>query len=94
MLETLGGVLVGEPREGPVTGADEHPGRTLTIRGRSRLEQMHRDLLKVALLAEFGQRLGGSSVEAGAAQDIALIEYRLAHERVTELEPPRDRRRP
>ena len=52
---------------------------------------MHRDLLEVAFLAEFGQGLGGAAVKAGAAQDVALVEHRLADERVSELEPLRGR---
>jgi hypothetical protein len=50
---------------------------------------VHRDFLEMAFFAEFGERLSGASVKSGAAQDVALVENRLANERVGEREPPR-----
>ena len=50
---------------------------------------MHRDLLEVVFLAQLGERVGGASVKPGAAQDVALVENRLANKRVSELEPLR-----
>ena len=88
-VEPLRRVLVGEPFERPVTGADEHLGCPASIRGGRRLEQVHRDFLEVVFFAEFGQCVGGASVKPGAAQDVALVEHRLANKRVSELEPPR-----
>ena len=93
-VEALRRVFVGEPVERPVTGADEHLGRAPGVGGRRRLEQVHRDLLEVLFLAEVGERVGGASVKPGAAQDVALVEHRLANERVSELEPLRARRGP
>ena len=74
-----------------MTGADEHLGCAPGIRCRRRLEQVHRDFLEVVFLAELGQGVGGASVKPGAAQDVALVEHRLANKRVSELEPLRDR---
>jgi hypothetical protein len=50
---------------------------------------VHRDFLKVLFLAKCGQGYGRASVKPGAAQDVALIENRLAHERMRELGAPR-----
>ena len=62
--EALGRVLVGEAVERAAAGADEHLGGAAGVGRRGRLEQVHRDLLEVAVLAERGQRLGRA---AGAA---------------------------
>jgi hypothetical protein len=46
------------------------------------------DLLEVAVLAEPGQRVRGTPVQPLATQDVELVEHRLAHECVGELEAP------
>ena len=48
----------------------------------------------MAILAERGQRLGRSAVQPGTPQHVQLVENRLAHERVRELEAQRVGRRP
>ena len=72
-----------------MSGADEHLGCAASVRGGRRLEQVHRDFLEVVFFAKFGEGVSGASVKPRAAQDVALVENRLANERVRELEPPR-----
>ena len=90
-VEVLGGVLVGEPLGGTVTGAHERGGRPARVRRRRRLEQVAGDLLQVAVLAERRQRVGRAAVQAGAAEHVELVEDGVAHERMRELEAPRRR---
>ena len=69
----------------------EHLGGPSSVSGGRRLEQVHGDLLEVPVLAQGGQGLGGTAVNPRAAQDVALFEDRLAHERVREREAVRRR---
>ena len=82
-------VLVGEPVERATAGAEEHLARVARVRGRRRLEEMHGDLLEVAVLSQLGQGRGRALVKPGAAQGVAFVVDRLAHERVGELEAVR-----
>ena len=72
-VEAVRRILVGEPVKCPPPGAFEHLGRPPGVRGGCRLEQVHRDLLEVPVLAEGAQGLGRAAVKPGAAQDVALV---------------------
>jgi hypothetical protein len=93
-VEALRGVFVGESLERSATGSDEHLGCVTSIdRGRG-LEEVKRDLLEVVFFAELAEGVSGTPVEPDAAQDVALVEHRLANKRVSKLEPLRYRRGP